>query len=165
MPVCDLLYLYVGDRSKDKVASITQSDLEVINTQSPWSRKGGMQDAIKMMKNSRKQRSAGSWGAELMGEGACLSLALQRLRVRARDGAHLLPGSPGDGRKAITKVILKVWVFLCLPPRKEETPAVPDNEVNEKKEIVIGFKVRLCLALLVIDRGKQWPRGGAQCDP
>lgn len=49
----------------------------------------------------------------------------------------------------------------CLPGRME-APAVTDNGVDEKnfngwwveKATVIWFKFRLCLAWLVIDRGK-----------
>lgn len=41
MPAYDLSCPYVGDRAQDKALSITQSDSGVINTWSPWSRKGG----------------------------------------------------------------------------------------------------------------------------
>lgn len=53
-----------------------------------------------------------------------------------------------------------MWVFVSLPGRMEAL-AVTNNGVDEnfsgcwvEKAIVIWFKFRLCLAWLVIDRGK-----------
>lgn len=34
-------------------------------------------------------------------------------------GYMILPGSSGERRKVIGKVISKTWVFLCLPPWKD----------------------------------------------
>lgn len=49
----------------------------------------GMQDAIKMIKNPKKQCLAASRGCSAVEEEShCLSLALPRPLMRCRDGAH-----------------------------------------------------------------------------